>query len=307
MRKRTDAVQAMEAVIRVSYGNQGIAELPGGKRVECVYRRSKGRPLCGDRVQLESTDASTLAVSGILPRRNIFVRADQQKLKQPVAANLDLVAVVIAPRPAPSKDLVERYLVAVHSLGIEPLLVINKTELLSAGDYRDTPPFNRLEDYRRLGYRVVEVSCKGEPGVDALIPALRQRTSILVGQSGVGKSSLANRLIPDLQLQTGDLSRTTGKGTHTTTTTIMYALPGGGRLVDSPGVWEYGLWEMAAGELAAGFPEFADYQGKCRFNDCRHHGEPGCALSEAVEKGHILAWRFESYQRLLTQSGGSPR
>jgi len=299
----TDSSQAVEAIIRVSYGNRGIAELPGGDQVECTFRRSVGRPLCGDLVRLETAGASTLAVSRILPRRNVFVRADQQKLKQPVASNLDVVAIVLAPRPAPSRDLVERYLIAVHSLGIEPLLVINKAELLTATDRSATPPFKRIEDYRHLGYCVVEVSCKAAPGVDALIPELHQRTSILVGQSGVGKSSLANRLIPDLQLQTGALSRATGKGIHTTTTTIMYTLPDGSRLIDSPGVWEYGLWEMEVGELAAGFPEFAAYRGKCRFNDCRHRGEPGCALAEAARDGRIAAWRFESYQRLLAQSG----
>jgi len=297
-----ESSQTLNALIRVSYGNRGIAELSDGLQVECRYRRSVGRPLCGDRVQLEKLDSSSLAVTEILPRRNIFVRADQQKQKQTVASNLDRVAIVIAPQPAPSRDLVERYLVAVHSLGIEPLLVINKVELLTAADRASSPPFNRIDDYRRLGYRVIEVSCKTAPGVDALIPSLHQLTSILVGQSGVGKSSLANRLIPDLELQTGALSRTTGKGIHTTTTTIMYTLPNGGHLIDSPGVWEYGLWDMNADELAAGFPEFAGYRGRCRFNDCRHNGEPGCALEDAASEDRIPAWRFESYRRLLLQS-----
>jgi ribosome biogenesis GTPase len=298
----TDSSRSVKAIVRVSYGNRGIAELPGGDQVECTFRRSVGRPLCGDLVQLEKVDGSTLAVTRILPRRNVFVRADQHKLKQPVASNLDVVAIVIAPRPAPSKDLVERYLIAVHSLGIEPLLVINKAELLTAADRSATPPFSRIEDYRHLGYSLIEVSCKAAPGIDALIPQLHQRTSILVGQSGVGKSSLANRLIPDLKLQTGALSRATGKGIHTTTTTIMYTLPDGSRLIDSPGVWEYGLWDMEVGELAAGFPEFAAYQGNCRFNDCCHRGEPGCALADAASDGQIPAWRFESYRRLLAQS-----
>ncbi len=303
MDEAPDPGQSLPALIRVSYGNQGIAELADGRQVECLYRRSVGRPFCGDRVQLETVQESAPVVTAILPRGNVFVRADQQQRKQPVASNLDLVAIVIAPRPAPSKDLVERYLVAVHSLGIEPLLVINKAELLSAQDRANTPPFNHIEDYRSLGYRVIEVSCKGSPGIDALVPELHQVTSILVGQSGVGKSSLANRLIPDLELQTGALSRTTGKGIHTTTTTIMYSIPDGGRLIDSPGVWEYGLWQMQADELAAGFAEFAVHQGTCRFNDCHHRGEPGCALAQAVSAGRLRAWRLESYRRLLAQSG----
>jgi len=259
--------------------------------------------LCGDRVQLDKTDDESWVVKSIEARKNVFVRADRQKRQQPVASNLDQVLIVIAPEPAPSKDLVERYLVAVHSLGIEPILVINKSELLSDSQRFDQAPFCRLDEYRRLGYEVLEVSCKQEPGVKPLAERLGGATSILVGQSGVGKSSLANQLIPDLDLQTGNLSRSTGKGTHTTTTTIMYSLPRGGRLVDSPGVWEYGLWNLPAIELAAGFPEFAPFSQECRFNDCHHHGEPGCAVADAAERGVVLPWRYQSYLRLLKQGG----
>jgi len=292
----------LQGLILVSYGNQGIAELPDGKQVDCSFRRSVGRPLCGDRVDLEMVERSTCVVAAISPRKNVFVRADRNRRKQPVAGNLDRVAIVIAPRPAPSTDLVERYLVAVSSLGIEPLLVINKSELLASGTETAMPPFSHVDDYRALGYPVVHVSCKSAPGVDALLPLLHGVTSILVGQSGVGKSSLANRLVPDLEAQTGALSRSTGKGTHTTTTTIMYSIPGGGRLIDSPGVWEYGLWDLTAQELCAGFPEFMPFLGSCRFNDCSHNGEPGCAVEKAVGDGRIRSWRYESYRRLLEQN-----
>jgi len=118
----------------------------------------------------------------------------------------------------------------------------------------------------------------------------------------VGKSSLVNRLIPDLDLQTAPVAHHR-QGTHTTTTTIMYTLPGGGRLVDSPGVWEFGLWEMGAEELAAGFPEFSPFLGSCKFNNCQHRGEPGCSVMAAVGSGAIRPWRFDSYQRLLAQGG----
>ncbi len=287
--------------MRVAYGGQGVAELADGRTVACSFRRSIGRPCCGDRVELKHVDDRTWAVASIAPRANEFVRGDGRQRRQVIAANLDRVLIVIAPRPAPSRDLVERYLVAVHSLGIEPVLVVNKAELLGA-EVPVEPPFSRAEDYRSLGYTVVHVSCKEEPGIDPLPPLLDGATSILVGQSGVGKSSLVNRLIPDLALQTGELSRATGKGTHTTTTTIMYTLPTGGRLIDSPGVWEYGLWEMIPGELAGGFPEFAPFVARCRFNDCRHAGEPGCAVAEAAAEGRIPEWRLASYRRLLQQS-----
>ena len=288
------------AIIRVAYGNQGIAELVDGRQAVCVFRRTIGRPLCGDRVRLERRGA-TLAVCEIAARRNVFVRADRRRQKQEVASNLDQVLIVIAPLPAPSRDLLERYLVAVHSLGIEPVVVVNKVELLETSPAETDSAFSHLHEYRDLGYRVAEVSCKGPPGIDALHSALSGRSSILVGQSGVGKSSLVNRLIPDLELQTGALSRSTGKGTHTTTTTIMYQLATGGRLVDSPGVWEYGLWDMAADELLSGFPEFSAFHGHCRFNDCQHTGEPGCMVAEAANTGKIHSWRYQSYLRLMAQ------
>jgi ribosome biogenesis GTPase len=193
-------------------------------------------------VILEDAGDHSSVVSAILPRRNVFMRADTRQRKQIIAANLDQVLVVVAPRPEPSRDLVERYLVAVHSLGIEPVIVLNKVELMAVTTISEGSPLAHLDDYRKLGYQVLQTSCKTQPGLNGLESVLQGRTSILVGQSGVGKSSLANGLIPDLELQTGELSRVTGKGTHTTTTTIMYSLPGGGRLIDSPGVWEYGLW-----------------------------------------------------------------
>ena len=288
-------------LILVSHGNRGVAECPDGRRVDCSYRRSVGRPFCGDRVELLPADDASWVVSAIEARDNVFTRAGARGQKQVIAANLDQVLIVIAPAPVPSRDLVERYLVAVHSLGIRPLVVLNKAELMTTEILAEDSPLARLDAYRELGYEIVRTSCKGEPGVNELAPVLENKTSILVGQSGVGKSSLVNALLPDHDLQTGELSRVTGKGTHTTTTTMMYTLPCGGRLIDSPGVWEYGLWEMDKRELLAGFPEFDDWTGQCRFNNCLHAGEPGCAVKTAADSGQIPPWRYAAYRRLLEQ------
>jgi len=290
--------------VRVSHGSHGVVELPNGERLDCLFRRSVGRPLCGDRVEIGRAENQAAVVTAIEPRRNEFVRAGSRGKKQAIAANLDQVLIVVAPVPEPSRDLLERYLVAVHSLAIRPVIVLNKAERMGAARLAPDSPLLRLDEYRELGYPVFATSCKGAPGIDAIAPALKAQTSILVGQSGVGKSSLANALLPDLELQTGALSRVTGKGTHTTTTTIMYTLPCDGRLIDSPGVWEYGLWTMTQQELAAGFPDFHAFQGQCRFNDCRHAGEPGCAINAAVDAGAIRKWRYLAYRRLLQQAGG---
>lgn len=292
------------ALILVSHGNRGVAELPDGREVAVHYRRGVGRPVCGDRVRLEADSDATAVVSSIETRRNTFARADARQRMQTVAANLDYVMIVIAPHPAPNRDLLERYLVAAHSLDIDPVVVVNKAELPECAAPETDGPLGRLDAYAALGYPVVRTSCKAEPGVNQLRHLLAGRTSILVGQSGVGKSSLANRLVPDLEAQTGVLSRATGKGRHTTTTTMMYALPdatGGGYLIDSPGVWEYGLWELSREELESGFIEFRPFLGHCRFNDCAHDSEPGCAVKAAVDTGRLAAWRHESFRRLLAQ------
>jgi ribosome biogenesis GTPase len=292
-----------EGRVLVSYGGHGVVRLDDGTPLDCKYRRQVGRPFCGDRVQVAVDDRQSAVVESIHPRRNHFVRGDPQQRRHIVAANLDRVLIVLALRPLPSRDLLERYLVAVHSLDIEPVIVVNKVDLAF---YDETeaggPVLGRLSEYQALGYSVLCTSCKKAPGIDQLASELRNETSILVGQSGVGKSSLVRRLLPDLDIQVGELSRATGKGTHTTTTTILYDLPGGGHLMDSPGVWEYGLWRLEPAAIASGFVEFRPFRGQCRFNDCRHNSEPDCAVKQAVQDGRISGWRHAAYLRLLEQN-----
>jgi len=293
-----------EALVLVSYGSHGVVLLPDGERKRCKFRRKVGRPFCGDRVLVARADDASLVVESILPRRNYFVRADERQRQHVIAANLDQVLIVVAARPLPSRDLMERYLVAVHSLGIEPVIVLNKTDLEVPQDESaaGATVLSHMPEYEALGYPVIRTSCKTEPGISGLKPVLKDRTSILVGQSGVGKSSLINQLLPDLDIQTGALSTSTGKGTHTTTSTILYQFTDGGYLIDSPGVWEYGIWTLENHELVAGFIEFEPWLGKCRFNNCVHATEPDCAIKQAVADGHIRDWRYQSYLRLLEQN-----
>jgi ribosome biogenesis GTPase len=299
----TDESQS-EALVLVSYGSHGVVLLPDGERQHCKFRRQVGRPFCGDRVMVAYADEASLVVESVLPRKNYFLRADERQRRNIIAANLDQVLIVVAPSPLPSRDLVERYLLAIHSLGMQPLIVYNKTDLVP--DPNDTANgikvLEHMPDYEALGYTVIRTSCKAPSGISHLKSVLKDKTSILVGQSGVGKSSLINQLIPDMQIQTGELSSATGKGTHTTTSTIMYQLTEGGYLVDSPGVWEYGIWKLEDLELADGFIEFEPWLGQCRFNNCLHVSEPDCAIKQAVEDGLIRNWRFRSYLRLMEQN-----
>ena len=294
-----------QALVLVSYGSQGVVLLPGGERKRCKFRRGVGRPYCGDQVMVGRADDNSLVVESILPSKNYFVRADERQRQHIIAANLDQVLIVVAARPLPSRDLMERYLLAVHSLGIEPVIVMNKTDLEVPADETaaGADVLAHMPDYEALGYRVIRTSCKAAPGIEHLQPELKNKTSILVGQSGVGKSSLINQLLPDLDIQTGALSTATGKGTHTTTSTMLYQFTGGGYLIDSPGVWEYGIWKLDNDELASGFIEFKPWLGQCRFNDCIHASEPDCAIKQAVADGHIQNWRYQSYLRLLEQNG----
>jgi ribosome biogenesis GTPase len=294
--------QPLAARVRVAYGAHGVAEGPDGEFYDCLFRRKVGRPCCGDQVDISSTDGQSWVVEQLHPRRNEFVRADQRGRRHVVAANLDRVLVVIAPAPLPSRDLLDRYLIAVHSLGIEPVVVLNKSDLPVAGHDPGSETLRRLDHYAALGYTVVYTDATRADGIEQLRPVVASGTSILVGQSGVGKSSLARRLLPDLDIQTGALSRVTGKGTHTTTTTILYRLPAGGSLIDSPGVWEYGLWKLDDRDIASGFREFAGVSGRCKFNNCTHHHEPGCAIKAAVAAGAIAPWRHAAYTRLLEQN-----
>lgn len=281
--------------VLIALGNHGLAtdENPEPGRpepFEIQFRRNVGRPLPGDLVTVDEHGA----VSAILERRNVFGRGGNRGRFQPVAANLDTLLIVIAPEPQPSVDLLHRYVAAAHIHSIKPVIIVNKSDIAVP----DTAPFTHLGD---MNVEVFHTRCEGEPSLDALETRLESGIHLLAGQSGVGKSSLANALLPDLSLQTDRLSRSTGKGRHTTTSARLLKLPEGGWLVDTPGVWEYGLWRMPVTELERGFPEFAAVAGSCRFRNCTHDHEPGCRIRAAATEGEIPESRYEAWLSLLSE------
>jgi ribosome biogenesis GTPase len=229
-------------------------------------------------------------------------RPDPYGKLKPVAANIDRIFIVIAPLPAPHGNLIDRYLVAAEACGIEPVLVLNKTDLLAADPGLRATVDALLAIYPTLGYQLLRVSsrpCDAGGGLEPLLAGLRGHTSVFVGQSGVGKSSLVNTLLPGVDLRVGALSELTNKGTHTTTTAQLFHLPSGGSLIDSPGIREFGLWHMSRAQVEQGFREFRPHLGHCRFRDCKHREEPGCAILEAAAAGAISAPRLDSYRRIV--------
>ncbi len=286
----------LEGVVAVNFGRQALVDLPNRPEIPCLIRGRKLKPVCGDRVQVEPIAGTRdHAIVTVLPERNHFVRVDKRLRPHKIAANLDLIWIVVAVDPPPSQDLINSYLVAAHALDIEPGIVLNKTDL----GLPDTGLIARINTLEQLGYPVYRTSSRQGDGMQVWREATAGLTQILVGQSGVGKSSLIRFLLPGRPIATGKLARLTGKGAHTTTHTRRHPLPEGGWLIDSPGVWEFGIWHMQPTEIAAGFIEFRPKLGDCRFNDCTHVHEPGCAIIQAVQDRQITRERWQSYTRIL--------
>ncbi len=282
-----------DALVIEAHSNRGVAATDSGELTAFHFPRRLGRPLPGDRISLDQSGT----LIAIRDRTNEFGRGDNRGRFKPLAANLDRALIVIAAEPAPSPDLLHRYVAAALIRGIQPVIVINKSDLPRP----DRPPFNELADFSALGIPVIPCRCRPSPDLGALPALVAKGVSLLAGQSGVGKTSLLNALVPDLAQQTGELSRVTGKGTHTTTSATLHRLPSGAWLVDTPGVWEYGLWTMKSPELERGFPEFAALEAGCRFRDCKHLTEPACAIRAASESGQIPTARYQAWVRLLRE------
>ncbi len=289
-------------LVTAHYGTQIEVESADGQRQRCHLRANLDGLVTGDQV-IWCTGAPTGVVVAQVPRDTALLRPDPYGKLKPVAANIDQIIIVIAPLPEPHANLIDRYLVAAEAVAIPPLILLNKSDLVDKKNQHAIEEL--LAPYPNLGYPVLQASCTQEQGLNQLIETLADRVSVFVGQSGTGKSSLVNTLLPAANARVDELSEARGKGTHTTTTAELFHLPESGSLIDSPGIREFGLWHMERGQVENGFREFLPLLGHCKFRDCKHEQEPDCALLAAAELGQISNRRLASYRHIVSTLQGN--
>lgn len=277
-----------------AFGRHYEIELPDKTTLSCVTRGKKTGIACGDLVEIKPTTPGQGVIEKIKPRSTLLFRSDGFKEKI-IAANVSQIIIVVAAVPSFSEELINRCLVAAEDQGINVLIVLNKADLVEP----TRVAASRLFIYETLGYPLLKLSAQKD--IDLLLPYLLGNISVLAGQSGMGKSTLLNKLIPEAKRATAEISTALDSGCHTTTHTHLYHLDATSHLIDSPGIQEFGLHHIKNESLIWGFTEFHPYVGQCKFNNCRHISEPGCALKEAVEEGKIDSRRLAFYHKLLQQ------
>ncbi len=274
--------------------------LQDGSSVEARIKGKRQRPVCGDEVSVEPiAGEKEWLITAIGHRRNELTRPTRRGEAEVLAANIDQLCAVAAPTPRPDWFIVDRYLGAAELMGVRGLVIINKQELIAGDDALGQEIAEAAADYRQIGYTVVRCSAGTGAGMQELAAELRNSISIFVGQSGVGKSSLINLLLGESSQRTGDLSDKHREGRHTTVNSVMLDLPSGGEVIDSPGVRDYAPAVQSTRDVDRGFVEISTAAASCRFADCRHMVEPGCAVRHAVDAGTISERRYESYRRLV--------
>ncbi len=292
------APAGLTGIIIAAHGRHYLADVDG-RKLQCVTRGKKTNIAVGDVVNLKMTSEDQAVIESITERKTLLYRSDQYKSKL-LAANLSRLFIVVATEPGFADDLISRSLVAAEAAGIEAHLILNKT------DVADLLPKarERLLMYTSLGYPLHEVSARANPehAVATLMPLLEGQSSIFIGQSGMGKSSLINLLVPDADIAVREISAALDTGKHTTTFTRLYSLGEHASIIDSPGFQEFGLYHLSEGMLERAFVEFGPYLGGCKFYNCRHLIEPQCAILTAVAEGKIAKFRHTLYGQLLHES-----
>lgn len=294
----SDAAGTVAACVVESFGRRAIVETTGGETIATELFGKRLSIVCGDEVQIRkpvSGDDAPRIVS-IEPRRTLLARTDSRGRTEPLAANVSLLTVLIAPEPAPDLYMVDRYLAGAAYGGIAGAIVVNKCDLPEARSAFFT---TAVSEYRAAGYTVHELSALHTGADDAIREMFSRHTTVLAGQSGVGKSTLTNSVVPQSVRLTRTLSDSTGEGRHTTVSTALFRIPGGGALIDSPGVRDYAPALIDDASVQVGWPEIRELASHCRFNNCLHLREPGCAVIAASESAKISPRRYESYKRLL--------
>ena len=286
----------LTGTIVAAYGKRFQVELADDqKRISCVTRGKKTDLACGDNVTLKLTDKHEGVIESTLPRKTLLYRSNAFKSKM-LAANVTQIIIVLATQPSFYEALLNRCLIAAEAAGIKALIVLNKCDLTDNDDAKQ-----KLALYTGLGYQVLALSATED--ISALRPYLQGDASILVGQSGMGKSTIITALLPDADVRTREVSLVLDSGKHTTTAAHLYHLDAHSQLIDSPGLQEFGLHHLSTDELEHAFIEFRPYLGKCRFNNCKHLQEPDCAIKEAVASNKVTPERLAIYQMLRTEIG----
>jgi len=284
------------ATVIATYSRRMRLRLENGEIVNARIKGKRTKPVCGDFVQAEAIEnESDWLIKSIDERRNELTRPNMRGQVEVLAANIDTLVVVASVSPIPDWYIVDRYLCAAELMGVDSMLVFNKIDLL-AGHNIEIP---ELQEYRDIGVPVFECSAESGKGIRKVRKALADQCAIVVGQSGVGKSSLINKFVDDSQQRTADISSKTGEGRHTTVNSVMIPLQGGGSVIDSPGVRDYAPALSESSDAALGFREIREAAQSCRFANCRHLREPGCAVKEAVEQDTISYRRYESFKRVV--------
>lgn len=277
-----------------AHGRHFLVETADGEMLDCITRGRKQDVVCGDRVELAPTAQGQGVIEKVLPRSSLFRRADAFRSKA-IAANVSQVAIMVAPRPSWSEDLLQRCLLAAENQHLPVLILANKADLPEHQAMLDT-----LALYASLGYPVISLNATRDVG--AVRERLAGHLTLLAGQSGMGKSTLINALFPKAEARVAAFSEALDSGRHTTTHSRLYRLDGNSAVIDSPGFQEFALAHLSRQDIEAAMPDFRPYLGQCRFRDCRHLGEPGCAVRQAVEEGRIARKRLDFFRAIMAEN-----